>query len=262
MDQIERLSHAYIVAGPPAEGLQRARELARAMLCEGLGGIRPCGRCRSCRKLERGVHPDLSLVGRQKDDKGKLRREIYVDQVRELIASAWVLPNEADRKVYIIQDAGTMNPAAQNAVLKLLEEPPGFVSLILVCDSPDQLLETVRSRCVLLHVRGSEETPAPEVRDRAERWIDLAAADARLSLISFANQNGELSNADMLEFVGAARELLADMLCGRLPDRKLSRRRLMELCRLMDRAEEYLRCNVGVKHVLGMLSVEGAADGA
>ena len=254
--QAGRLSHAYIIAGPEAEAEEKARALAKAMLCSGPEASRPCGLCGNCRKVDRGSHPDLSWLRRLPDDKGKPRREIVVEQIRELSASAAVLPGEAERKVYIICEAGTMNPPAQNALLKLLEEPPRFVSLILCCESADLLLETVRSRCVLLHVRGADAPPPPEAREMAERWLDLAAQRARLSLISFANANGDKSVAELQEFTRAARELIADMACGRLPDRRMGRPRLMELYRLVDKTEEYLRFNVSPKHVLGMLSVE------
>ena len=256
MSETQRLSHAYILAGPEEARRQRSLTLAKTMLCEGPADRRPCGLCRSCRKCARGVHPDLQLVTRRTDEKGKLKREIYVDQIRELVSSAWILPNDGERKVYIVADAGTMNPAAQNAFLKLLEEPPAFVSLLLECDSADQLLETVRSRCVLEHVRGEETEPSAEARERAERFLDLAAAEARVSMLSFTNGLGDLSGQELTELAQAARGLLADVLCGRLPDRKMPRTRLMALSRLMDKTEEYLRFNVSPKHVLGMLSVE------
>ena len=256
MESERKLSHAYIIAGQPEPGYARAKLLAQEMLCSAAGGVKPCGLCRNCRKVLSGNHPDLIVVGRQTDDKGKAKREIYVDQIRDVAATAAILPNEAERKVYILRDAGTMNPAAQNALLKLLEEPPEFDAFLLVADNADQLLETVRSRCVPLTVGGEEDAPPAEARDRAERYLDLAAAKARISLISFAGENGELGNAEMLDFVRAARMLIADMLCRRLPDRKLSRAELLRLAALMDRAEEYLRFNVSTKHVLGMLTVD------
>lgn len=254
MNYGKNLSHAYIIAAQPEEGYAKARELASAMLCTGVGE-RPCGICRSCVKALKGVHPDILVVSRLPDDKGKPRREIYVDQIREISATAAILPNEADKKVYIIRDAGTMNASAQNALLKLLEEPPAFVSFILVADSAGLLLETVRSRCVTLSLNGEEDAPPPEARERAEKYLALAAGKAPLSLLSFANENAELSNSEALDFVRATRRMLADMLCFRLPDLGLSREKLMGLVRLMDRAEEYLRFNVSVKHLMGLLSV-------
>ena len=251
----EVLSHAYILSAPAEEGYKAAQDLAAAMLCKA-PGARPCGSCENCRKAAKGIHPDILTLTRQTDDKGKLKREIYVDQIRTIVADAVVLPNEADKKVYIIRDAGTMNAAAQNALLKVLEEPPRFVSFILVTDTPGTLLETVRSRCVIHYLNGEGDAPSAEARARAEEYLGLAATGARISLLSFANTNGELSNAETLDFVRAARGLLADMLCGRLPEMGLARAELMRLAALMRTAEEYLRFNVSTKHVLGLLAAE------
>ena len=257
METTAKLSHAYIIAGQPEAALVKARELAGAMLCTG-PEPRPCGRCRNCRKVGQGIHPDVLITVRQTDDKGRLKREIYVDQIRDIAATAAILPGEAERKVYIIRDAGTMNPAAQNALLKLLEEPPTFDAFLLLTDSADRLLETVRSRCVTLAAEtgSGEDAPPAEARARAEEYLDIAAARARVSLLSFANRNGELGNAEMLDFVRSVRLLLSDMLCSRLPDRKLPRAEQLRLAALTDRAEAYLRFNVSTKHVLGLLSVE------
>ena len=79
--------------------------------------MKPCGVCRDCRKVAAGIHPDLITVRRLEDDKGRPRREIVVDQIRAVNQAAWILPNEAQRKVYLIAEADKMNPAAQNAAL-------------------------------------------------------------------------------------------------------------------------------------------------
>ena len=248
--------HAYILAA--ADERLRGEEtlsLAAAMLCTS-DGARPCGVCRDCRKAEKGIHPDIITVARLTDEKGKPRREIYVDQIRDVAADAVVLPNEAECKVYIIRDADTMNAAAQNALLKVLEEPPRFVSFLLVAASASALLETVRSRCVTVHVGGEDAAPSAEARALAERFLDYAAAGAKISLLSFANENADLGNAEMTEFVTAAQMLLTDMLCGRLPDLRMPRERMLRLSALLRTAEEYLRFNVGTKHVLGLLAVD------
>lgn len=251
------LSHAYAVIAPPEEGYQAALKLAQALVCsEPRQDGSSCGCCGNCRKAEKGIHPDILTVTRQPDDKGRQRREIVVDQIRGIVSDAAVLPNEADRKVYVIRDAGTMNTAAQNALLKILEEPPRFVAFVLVAEAANTLLETVRSRCVMRYIGGEEDAPPAEARDMAEKYVDFAAAGARISLISFANENGDLSNAEMLDFIRAVRLLLTDMLCGRLPDRKLSRKELLRLTELAGTAEEYLRFNVSTKHVLGLLAAD------
>ncbi|MDR3209512.1 MAG: DNA polymerase III subunit delta, partial [Oscillospiraceae bacterium] len=115
-----KMSHAYILSGPPDAALS----LAAAMVCEGEAA--PCGECPHCRKALRGIHPDIVVVA---PPEGK--RELSVDQIREVTQSSAVAPNEADVRVFIIDGADTMNASCQNALLKLLEEPPAHVALIL-----------------------------------------------------------------------------------------------------------------------------------
>ena len=121
---MEKMMHSYIISGDGDAARSRAREMAAAALCES-SGAKPCRACRHCRKVFQGafpgIHPDVALIERAADKSGKLRREITVDQIRALAVDAAVLPNEADGKVYIFPEADTMNIAAQNAFLKLLE---------------------------------------------------------------------------------------------------------------------------------------------
>ena len=126
MREASRLSQSYIIAAPSADDCdaQAARLAARAV-CSG-AEPKPCGKCRDCRKAAAGIHPDIIDVRRMTDDKGRPKREIMVDQVRAMAADASILPNEAERKVYVIHEAELMNESAQNAALKLLEEPPAW----------------------------------------------------------------------------------------------------------------------------------------
>ena len=172
-----RLSHAYIISGAPSEAFARAKVLACAMLCRE-GGTSPCGQCHECRKSLRGIHPDIIIVERPMGDKGQQKKEISVSQARELVSDASTLPNEAERKVYIIKDAGAMNTQAQNALLKLLEEPPSFVSFILVTENSSLILETVRSRCVCLSINGEIAPPEQKFSALAPADITRSAGDA------------------------------------------------------------------------------------
>ena len=118
-----RLSHAYLLTGPEGpERAEQARRLAAALLCGGAES--PCGVCRDCRKALAGLHPDVITVERERTDK-QLRQDILVGQIRRMTADAVLAPNEAARKVYIIDQADRMNQQAQNALLKALEDPPG-----------------------------------------------------------------------------------------------------------------------------------------
>ena len=256
MDFAKNLSHAYIISAPPEEGFEKATELSAAMLCEGDAFSRPCGVCRHCRKSLRGIHPDVTVITRPLDDKGKPKKEIPVDLVRDrMISTALIMPNEAEKKVYIVRDAGAMNSNAQNALLKLLEEPPRFDAFILVTDNAQLLLETVRSRCVSISLKGEEDAVEPTYRDKAEKYLAIVARRDELALLSFFKEQEEMTGAESAEFVKAALGLLTDKLCGRLPSAGIERRELMRLAALMRRAQEYLRFNVSSKQLFGLLSV-------
>ena len=175
------------------------------------------------------------------DKSGKLRREITVDQIRALAVDAAVLPNEADGKVYIFPEADTMNIAAQNAFLKLLEEPPRGVMFLLCAESREKLLETVQSRCGEIRLAGG--TAAPE-NERARGYLE-ARLD-RAELLRCCTAMEKLDNAQLLEVVTAAEELAVKLVSDR--------RELLALEAFLHRAEEYLRLNVGPKHVTGYLS--------
>ena len=154
------LSHAYILSGPPGSGRHTlARLLAAAMVCTAPPAERPCGRCAACRKVNEEIHPDVITLAGAGENK-----PISVDQVRALRADAYIRPNEGARKVYLIQNAGTMNASAQNAMLKLLEEGPPYAAFLLLAESEDELLPTVRSRCEVLRL-------APVDRREGEAWL-------------------------------------------------------------------------------------------
>lgn len=136
-----RLPQACVLEGGTAESrLALARELAAALVCKSAGHV-PCGQCDACRKAESGNHPDIRVVGPENG-----RKTLSVETVRTMRDDAFILPNEADRKVYIIDPADSMQDYAQNALLKILEEPPRYCNFLLLCASKASLLPTVLSR--------------------------------------------------------------------------------------------------------------------
>lgn len=144
-----RVHQAYLFAGPPGVGKARAAvRFAQALNCD----VSPegCGRCESCRHIEKGTHPDVITLrpdGAESSEIGG-SREIKVNQVRVLCGTLQLAPVQARRKVAILLNADRMNIAGQNALLKTLEEPPPQTTLVLVTDADDRLLSTIRSRCV------------------------------------------------------------------------------------------------------------------
>ena len=135
------ISHFYLISGPAGSGKHTlAKLLAAAILCGGAN--RPCGSCGACRKLLSGNHPDFITV---EDPEHKTTAVRIVRQMRD---DMFIRPNEADYKIYLFpQELGI---EGQNALLKILEEPPSYGVFILLTDNPDKLLPTVRSRCTEL----------------------------------------------------------------------------------------------------------------
>ena len=141
------ISHFYLISGPEGSGKHTlARLLAEAILCE--GSRKPCGSCVHCRKIRSGSHPDFITV---EDPEHK---NVAVRIVREIRDDMFIRPNEAEHKIYLFpQELGI---EGQNALLKILEEPPSYGVFILLTDNPDKLLPTVRSRCTELKMLSLE----------------------------------------------------------------------------------------------------------
>ncbi|MCI7019165.1 MAG: DNA polymerase III subunit [Clostridiales bacterium] len=137
------ISHCYLISGPLGSGKRTlARLLAAAILCQGKD--KPCMACAPCRKVQDGNHPDYIIV----DDPE--RKTVPVELIRQARADMFIQPNESDHKIYQFPRAQDMGVPGQNALLKVLEEPPAYGVFLLLTDNPDKLLPTVRSRCTEL----------------------------------------------------------------------------------------------------------------
>ena len=145
-----RFAHFYLISGPKGSGKHTlARLLACALMCE--EDSRPCGKCSGCRKVLADTHPDFITV----EDPD--HKTLPVRMVREARESMFVMPNEGSRKIYLFPQE--MGAEGQNALLKILEEPPSYGVFLILSDNPEKLLPTVRSRCTELAL----SAVAPEI---------------------------------------------------------------------------------------------------
>lgn len=165
------ISHFYLICGPEGSGKHTlAKLLAAAILC-GKDGA-PCGRCSVCRKVFDGNHPDFITVTDPE------HKNIAVKIVREIRDDVFIRPNEAEHKIYLFaQDLGT---EGQNALLKVLEEPPPYGVFMLLTDNPEKILPTVRSRCRELNL-----TALPDAVLRSalqQRFPEASAEDVTAAM--------------------------------------------------------------------------------
>lgn len=169
-----RTAHFYVISGPAGSGKHTlAKLLAAAMVCK--GEDKPCLHCTACRKVMAGAHPDFITV----DDPEK--KIVPVDLIRQARADIYVRPNEADRKIYLFPRGHNMEIPSQNALLKVLEEPPSYGVFLLLTENPEKLLPTVRSRSIELNLLPLQETVlqqqlTKEFPDASEETVSAAIA--------------------------------------------------------------------------------------
>lgn len=233
-----RIFHAYIVTGGNDAARERAGQLiARAAVCRAGRGA-PCGVCRDCVKAQRGVHPDIEVVRREKT-------EYTVDTMRALRARAMMVPNEAERAVYIVTDADAMNIQAQNAMLKIFEEPPEHGVFVLLAANPLRLLPTVRSRCETVNLP-PEDGETSECRESAEEIMRAYRAGDGLRLVEALGPVEKLGREKLPELLGELRALA-------VRDRGLGAGELARIADTLDEAERIAAVNVSAGHISGLL---------
>ena len=230
----QTLPPSLIFAGPSGVGKRAAAiATAQALNCATPKDGDACGRCAACTRIARGVHPDVLVI--EPGDSGTIK----IDQVRDIVERVGYRPFEGRRRVVIIDQADALVPAAQNALLKTLEEPPSASVFILVTSAPDVLLPTVRSRCPRLQFRPLDpaEVAAALVkmgRTEAEARTIAATADGSLGAALAAEGGGRVEArevavrvlaqaagaADARKRIGIAQELLAGTGAGGARDRE------------------------------------------
>ena len=172
MHKSGRLPHSYIIYGKNGVGKKTfAKYLAMELLCEENGDT-PCCKCRACRNITADIHPDVIRV----EHTGKLMG-FSVETIRNICHDAYIRPNNAERKIYVFTDAGNITVQAQNALLKLIEEPPQFLYFIFTAESKSVFLDTILSRAVsigLSECTGSEAAAALTEMDFSQEDISSA----------------------------------------------------------------------------------------
>lgn len=173
-----QLPHALLLEGGSAADRKELTELLSAgAVCRREGAGFPCGVCPGCVKARARSHPDISVSG------GGEGPALRVDEIRRIRRDASVKPNEAERKAYVLLEAQDMTEQAQNALLKILEEPPAGVVFMLTLPSASLLLPTVRSRVQLFRLEERAEEAEEEIRELASRMAEAVTLPGESALL-------------------------------------------------------------------------------
>ena len=203
----DTLPHAMIIEGAKGTGKKTLAEIiARFCVCSS-DNNRPCGMCGDCIKAEKNIHPDIFIAD------GNNSGELNIEAIRNIRSDAYIKPNEAAKKVYILLNCEKMLMPAQNAFLKILEEPPENVIFILTAVSAASLLQTVRSRSRILSLY------PPTVGDAAE-FLRKRFPDKDITEIQNAAKNsiGNIGNAiELLEGGSEESRLIAEEILKAIP---------------------------------------------
>ncbi len=252
-----------IEGGSMQERTDFARFLSNMIVCQS-DGDKPCGSCPACVKCEAHSHPDIKEYGEEKE-----KYTFKVELSREIRSDAFVIPNDSDKKVYIIKEAQNMNDSSENALLKIFEEPPYFDYFIMTCSSRSAMLDTVLSRSAVISLGFGEESFDDETLSYSHSLIEALCSGDELSLVE---RLGALADGkDMfLPVIGCLKRLFLEALkfkSGAPSDpvygdsiklicSKLSQAKIYSLINAADELESSFRQNANHNLLITYMSVK------
>lgn len=253
----DALGHAAVLSGR-GDLSAAARFMAAAYQCR--GADKPCGTCPNCRKVFRGIHPDVAEVTDPE------HKNVSVEVLRGVVSDASVLPNEGRRKVYIFPDCSLLDGKAQNVLLKVVEDGPPHAAFLFCAENSAVLLPTIRSRTIEWKLSPPAEE-APEGDRRAAELCRLICGRRTAELAGFCAEleNSKVSREELKGLLSDARDLLVSGLAAACTGRggplavQLAGAGKNKLSTAVESLSGFIRqCNynIGVGHLLGALAVE------
>ena len=185
------ISHSYMFIGTKGIGKKLfAKEFAKGILCNN-SEKRPCEACKSCIEFVNSNNPDYYEIGLEDDE-----NSIKIDTIRQMQKRVQELPIVSDRKVYLIDDSEYMTKDAQNCLLKTLEEPPSFVTIILIVSNENMILNTIKSRCLKVYFNNLSEDELKEyiknnlhIHDFTNNMLEACCGSAGKALQIYKNRD-------------------------------------------------------------------------
>ncbi|WP_294907323.1 hypothetical protein [uncultured Ruminococcus sp.] len=251
LDNHGRIPHAIIIESKNKESaLEAAKFLSMYAVCT--SDNKPCKVCEQCHKAEIKGHADISYP--RPENKSKT---YSIEQMRNIIKDSYILPNEANAKVYVFEEADNrLTDIAQNSFLKLLEEPPQNVYFILLCESAQKLLVTILSRCTVVRLK-NEVRISEKALEYAEKIVKGIISSREYDLLLSLNVLSDKENAD--ETLSTVRMILRDGLAlsigtkavfneklGRELATRFTKGKIIEMIELTDNSAIKIKQNINI----------------
>ena len=212
------IAHSYMFIGKESIGkMLFAKEFAKTILCT--DNQKPCNKCKSCIEFNTSNNPDFTII----EPEGNA---IKIDQIRELVKKVYEKPIVSNKKVYIINDSNLMTKEAQNSLLKTLEEPPEYVTIILIASNENLFLPTIKSRCTKLIFNKLLDNEIKDILEKEYNYInvpDLVLKIADGSVKKAVNLQGKeddykkinnmysnLENINIIDIINSKEEVFKD----------------------------------------------------
>ncbi len=213
--KLNKVSHAYILNGEAGTGKKMiARAFSMTLQCEKKGD-NPCMECRSCKQAITNNNPDIRWITHEKP------ATISVEEIRTQINNdIQIKPYSNEYKIYVVDEAEKMNVAAQNALLKTIEEPPGYAVVLLLANNKETLLQTILSRCVVMEMKLVKPEVIQEYLMKSEKIVDYRAKEVsafaggnigKAIKLSHSEDFIELKNSVVALVKGISKMTVADM---------------------------------------------------
>ncbi len=184
-----------------------AINVAKILMCQN-GGNNACGNCDSCKKISSNIHPDIEFIQPQSNQK-----TIGIDTIRTLKQNAYITPNESDYKIYIFPDSSIITPQAQNAFLKILEEPPKSVIFMMVCQNKSKLLNTIISRLTCFKISSNENQIEDGILSAAKKLIENLINKNELEILKILS-NFSKNRSDFIKLLKCLKNLIIQNLAS------------------------------------------------
>lgn len=235
------ISHALLLeSNNKSLCIDVATNVAKILMCQDSQNT-PCNNCSSCKKIVNNIHPDIETIKPINNQK-----TIGIDVIRNLKKNAYITPNESNYKIYVFPDASIITPQAQNAFLKILEEPPKSVIFIMICPSRLLLLDTIISRLTCFKIYSGENEIDDNILSESQKFTQYLFKKNELEILKITSSFSK-NRTDFKKLLKYSKELIIENYISRnYGNLNLSSSEIIEVLDNLDECEILSEKNINM----------------